>query len=141
MYVASLAAEPLNNIYISASIATVYELNEPNAISINERFFSCPQRPDRLWGLPSLLSNGYWGSFFGGKAVGAKARPLPHLVPRLRVCGAISPSPYVFVPIQENVQVARLELFTCGEQDTYIERVCSQPLATVWNITATRPRV
>jgi hypothetical protein len=27
--------------------------------------------PDRLWRLPILLSNGYWGYFPGGKAVGA----------------------------------------------------------------------
>jgi len=29
-------------------------------------FFSSPSRPDRLWGPPSLLSNGCWGSFPGG---------------------------------------------------------------------------
>jgi hypothetical protein len=27
--------------------------------------------PERLWGPPSLLSNGYQGSFLGGKAAGA----------------------------------------------------------------------
>jgi hypothetical protein len=35
------------------------------------KFFSSPQRPDPLWGPPSLLSNGYRGSFHGGKAAGA----------------------------------------------------------------------
>jgi hypothetical protein len=30
-----------------------------------------PQRPHLLWGSPSLLSNGYWGSFPLGKAAGA----------------------------------------------------------------------
>jgi hypothetical protein len=30
-----------------------------------------PQCPERLWGPPSLLFNGYQGSFPGGKAVGA----------------------------------------------------------------------
>jgi hypothetical protein len=34
------------------------------------RTFSCP-RSDRFWGPPSLLSNGYRGSFPGGKAAGA----------------------------------------------------------------------
>jgi hypothetical protein len=29
-------------------------------------FFSLPPRPERLWGLPSLLSNGYQGIFPGG---------------------------------------------------------------------------
>jgi hypothetical protein len=33
--------------------------------------FSAPLRPDRLWGQHSLLSNGYQGSFPGGKASGA----------------------------------------------------------------------
>jgi hypothetical protein len=28
-------------------------------------------RPDRLWGLPNTLYNGYWGPFSGGKAAGA----------------------------------------------------------------------
>jgi hypothetical protein len=37
-------------------------------------YFSSPPRPDRLWGPPSLLSNGYGrggGAFPGGKTVGA----------------------------------------------------------------------
>jgi len=29
-----------------------------------------PQRPDRLWGPPSFLSNGYWGLFPRDKAAG-----------------------------------------------------------------------
>jgi hypothetical protein len=31
--------------------------------------FSSPPRPERLWGPPSLLSNGYWG---GGFSLGVK---------------------------------------------------------------------
>jgi hypothetical protein len=30
-----------------------------------------PYRPDRLWGPPNLLYNGYRGLFVGGKAAGA----------------------------------------------------------------------
>jgi len=33
-------------------------------------FFSLLPRSDRLWGQPSLLSSGYWGSFPVGKATG-----------------------------------------------------------------------
>jgi hypothetical protein len=32
----------------------------------DKRFVSTPQRPDRLWGPPSLLSNGYWGLIHRG---------------------------------------------------------------------------
>ena len=34
------------------------------------RFFSSPKRPDRFWGSPSLLFNGYRGSFQGIKRPG-----------------------------------------------------------------------
>jgi hypothetical protein len=29
----------------------------------DSEYFSSPPRPGRLWGLPSLLSNAYWGLF------------------------------------------------------------------------------
>jgi len=34
-------------------------------------FFASPPRPDRLWEPPSLLFNGYRGSFPEGKVIGA----------------------------------------------------------------------
>jgi len=40
-------------------------------------FFSLPSRPDRLWGLPSLLSNGYPGLFPGVKLSGREANHSP----------------------------------------------------------------
>jgi hypothetical protein len=46
----------------SVSKATGYVLDGPVSIPVTARFFSPPQRPDRLWGLPSLLSNGYRGA-------------------------------------------------------------------------------
>jgi hypothetical protein len=50
------------SIYSSVVIATGYRLDGQGSIpSRGKRFFSSPQHPDQLWGLPSLLSNGYWG--------------------------------------------------------------------------------
>jgi len=39
-------------------------------------FFSLPPCPDRLWGAPSLLSNGYQGLFPWDKAAGPWSWPL-----------------------------------------------------------------
>jgi hypothetical protein len=41
------------------------------------RFFSPPQRPDRLWGTPSLLSNWYWGFFSWEEGQGREADHSP----------------------------------------------------------------
>jgi hypothetical protein len=32
-------------------------------VLVGARFFSCPRRPDRFWGAPSLLSSEYQGIF------------------------------------------------------------------------------
>jgi hypothetical protein len=40
-------------------------------VSKGSRIFSSPNRADRLWGLPNLLSNGYRGLFPGCKAARA----------------------------------------------------------------------
>jgi hypothetical protein len=47
----------------SVGIATGYKLDKPASITGSARIFSPPQRPDRLWGPHSLLSNGYRGPF------------------------------------------------------------------------------
>jgi hypothetical protein len=55
-------------------------------------FFLQPLCPDRLWGLPSLLYNGYQGGPFSG----AKARPgrdADHLEPRSRMSTSYTSSP------------------------------------------------
>jgi hypothetical protein len=48
----------------SVDISTGYELDGRGSIPVTVKiFFSSPQRPDRIWDLPSLLSNGYRGLF------------------------------------------------------------------------------
>jgi hypothetical protein len=46
----------------AVGIATGYGLDDKGVgvrVPVGARFFSSPRRPDRLWGLPNLLSNGY----------------------------------------------------------------------------------
>jgi hypothetical protein len=47
----------------SVGIATGYKLDGPGSNAVGSRFVSSPQCPDRLWGPPSLLSNGHRGRF------------------------------------------------------------------------------
>jgi hypothetical protein len=60
-------------------IATAYGLDDWGVgvqVPVGSRIFSSPHCPDRLWGPPNLLSNGYQGSFPRGKAAGAWSLPL-----------------------------------------------------------------
>jgi hypothetical protein len=47
----------------SVGIATSYGQDDLGSIPGMTRCFSSPQRPDWLWGPPSLLPNGYQGRF------------------------------------------------------------------------------
>jgi hypothetical protein len=63
----------------SVGIATGYGLDDRGVgvrVPVGSRIFCSPLRPDRLWGPHNNLSNGYWGSFLGGKADGAWSGPL-----------------------------------------------------------------
>jgi hypothetical protein len=52
------------NLDNSVGIATGYRLDDRSSILERGKIlFSSLQRPDRLWGPPSLLSNGYWERF------------------------------------------------------------------------------
>jgi len=66
------------------------------ARAVKEFFFST-SRPDRLWIPTSLLYNGNRGLFSREKSDwGVKLTTLLHLVPRLRMRGAIPPLPNTF---------------------------------------------
>jgi hypothetical protein len=50
----------------SVGIATGYGLDDRGVgvrVQVGSRIFSSPSRPDRLWGPPSYLYNGYQGLF------------------------------------------------------------------------------
>jgi len=58
-------------------------------------FFSLLSCLDQMWGTPSLLSCEYWGLFpWGYSGWGMKLINHFHLVPRLRICEALSPLPF-----------------------------------------------
>jgi hypothetical protein len=48
---------------VGVGIVMGYGLDGPGSIPGSTRFVSSPQHPDRLWGPPSLLFNGYRGLF------------------------------------------------------------------------------
>jgi hypothetical protein len=72
-----------------------YGLDGSDSIPGMARFIS-PQRPDRLWGPPSLLSNGYRGRFAGGvRRSGRKADHSSASSAEVVNDGAIPPLPDV----------------------------------------------
>jgi hypothetical protein len=81
----------------SVSIVSGYGL-EDRAIAVwspaGAKDFSCSLCPDRLWGPPSLLSNGYRVPFPGSKArPGRDADHSLHPVPKSRMSRSYTSSP------------------------------------------------
>jgi hypothetical protein len=68
----------------SVGTALSYGLDDRGSIPCGfSEFFSSPPRPERLWGPPSLLANGYQGLFpWGYSSRGVKLTTHLHLVPR-----------------------------------------------------------
>jgi hypothetical protein len=63
-------------------MATGYGLDDRGVgvrVPVGSRIFSYPLHPDRLWGPPNLLSNGYPGNLFPG--VKRPRREADHLLP------------------------------------------------------------
>jgi hypothetical protein len=72
-------------------IATGYGLDEREVgvrVPVRSRIVISPYRPDRLWGPPNILSNGYEGLFLRGVKQTALLRPLTS-----RKRGSIHPPP------------------------------------------------
>jgi hypothetical protein len=64
-------------------------------VPVGSRILSSPLRPNRLWGPPNLLSNGYRRLFPRGlSGRGVKLTTHLQLVPRSRKCGPIHPLPH-----------------------------------------------
>jgi hypothetical protein len=82
----------------SVGIATGYGLDDRGVgvrVPVGSRIFSTPRLPDRLWGPPDLLSNGYRWLFPRGLSDrGVKLTTHFQLLPRSRKCGSIHPLPH-----------------------------------------------
>jgi hypothetical protein len=63
----------------TVGIATGYGLDDQGVgvrVPVGSKIFTSPYHPDRLWGPPNLLTNGYQGPFPRGIAGGACNQPL-----------------------------------------------------------------
>jgi hypothetical protein len=62
----------------TVGIATGYGMEDRGVgvrVTVGSRIFSSRRRPDRIWGLASLLSNGYWEFLPRGNVAGAWSWP------------------------------------------------------------------
>jgi hypothetical protein len=81
----------------AVGIATGYGLDDRDVrvrVPVESRIFSSPRRPDRLWGPPNLLSNGYQRLFPGGKSAGCEADHSPSASAEVKKYGSLHPLPH-----------------------------------------------
>jgi hypothetical protein len=97
-------------------------------------FFSSSPPQDRLWGLLSLLSNGWRGIFpLGWSGLGAKLTAYLRLVLSLRIRGAIPPLlryvfvAWCFVNHKDNF-IVTLHDFKCSKLRYKISFICWMPV-------------
>jgi hypothetical protein len=64
----SSKGEPGSSVRIMSGYRLENRAIEVRSLAEAKGFFLLPLCPDRLWGLPSLLHNGYWGFFPEAKA-------------------------------------------------------------------------
>jgi hypothetical protein len=94
-----LQGKPTLNMYITASLISIpsafctnHCIKEPGCELDGRDFDFFLQRPHRLYGPPSLLSNGYGDSFPGGKAAGSLDLQLQSSA-KVKNGGAVPPLP------------------------------------------------
>jgi hypothetical protein len=78
-------------------IATTYGLDDWGVevlVPVGSRSFSSPRRPDRLWGPPSLVYNGYLGLFPQVKRQGREAAHSLPTSAEVKKRGSIHPLPH-----------------------------------------------
>ena len=80
------------SVHSSKQVGTVVQLlsgrHMNRGLTPGKRFLSS-KRPHRLWGPPHLLSSGIQRSLPWGKWPGRETSTHLHLIPRLRMCGAV----------------------------------------------------
>jgi hypothetical protein len=98
----------------SVSIVSDYRLDDQGSIlGRGKGFFLYSLCPDRLWGSPSLLSNGYWGSFRVKRVRGMTLTIHPLLVPWSRMSRS-----YMSSPLVAFMAVARQLLYSVSKESS-----------------------